>query len=66
MSRGLLWPGVLVAASLLTLPGAARVGGQTAQTPAEPVPRQGVCLRSYRSSSSGECREWTYWPTREL
>ncbi len=40
MSRGLLWPGVLVAASLLTLPGAARVGGQTAQTPAEPVPQQ--------------------------
>ena len=27
--------------------------------------RAGACV-SYRSSSSGECREWTSWPTREL
>ena len=40
LSRALFWPGVLVAAGLLTVPGAARLGGQTAQAPVDPTPQQ--------------------------
>jgi Ca-activated chloride channel family protein len=34
-SRALFWPGVLVAAGLLSMPGAARLSGQTGQAPAD-------------------------------
>ena len=39
-SRALFWPGVLVAAGLLSMPGAARLGGQTGQAPADQAQQQ--------------------------